>query len=105
MGPRKLVWHPACLIKEGGCVDLGMDTLHLKYVLVLFGSEGSALTLPFFLLSPRIILHRHCSSTMTEKHFLLISYATKAFVSPTVGRPCRYINVYCCGGLSWSFGN
>ena len=28
-----------------------MDTLHLKYPLVLFGSEGSALTLPLFLLS------------------------------------------------------
>ena len=52
-------WHltgnPVRLIKEGGCVDLSMETLHLKYSLVLFGSEGSALTLPLFLLSPRII--------------------------------------------------
>ena len=37
--------HPARLIKEGGCVDLSVDTLHLIYPLVLFGSEGSALTL------------------------------------------------------------
>ena len=37
-GNPKLVWHPAYLIKEGGCVDLSMDTLHLKYPLVLFGS-------------------------------------------------------------------
>ena len=36
-----------------------MDTLHLKYPLVLFGSEGCALTLqhvPLFLLSPKIII-------------------------------------------------
>ena len=69
----KLVWHPARLIKEGGCVDLSMDTLHLKYPLVLSGSEGSALILPLFLLSPRIIMLCHCSPTMT----LLISYGTK----------------------------
>ena len=25
----QLVWHPARLIKEWGCVDLSMDTLHL----------------------------------------------------------------------------
>ena len=31
-------------------MDLSMDTLHLKYPLVLFGSKGSALTLPLFLL-------------------------------------------------------
>ena len=30
VGSPKLVWHPACLIKEGGYVDLSMDTLHLK---------------------------------------------------------------------------
>ena len=34
-----MVWHPARLLKEGGCVDLSMDTLHLNYPLVLFGSE------------------------------------------------------------------
>ena len=49
-GIPKLVWHPARLINEGGCVDLSMDTLHLKYPLVLFGSEGSALTLPLIFL-------------------------------------------------------
>ena len=73
----KLVWHPACLIKEWVCVDLSMDTLHLKHPLVLFGSEGSALTLPLFLLSPRIITLYHCSPTITKDHFLLISYGTK----------------------------
>ena len=40
-----------------------------KYPLVLFGSEGSALTLPLFLLLPRIIMLCHCSSTMTKDHF------------------------------------
>ena len=40
-GCPKLVWHPARLIKEGVCVDLSMDTLHLKYPLDLFGYEGS----------------------------------------------------------------
>ena len=38
-----LVWHTARLVKEGGCVDL-----YLRYPLVLFGSEGSALTPPLF---------------------------------------------------------
>ena len=42
----KLLWHPARLIKEGGCVDLCMDTMHLKDPLVLLGSEGCALTIP-----------------------------------------------------------
>ena len=46
----KVVLSPARLIKEGGCVDLSMDTLHLRYPLVLFGSKGSAL------LSPRMIV-------------------------------------------------
>ena len=76
LGNSKLVWHPARLIKEWGCVDLSMVTLHLKYPLVLFGSEGSALTLPLFLLSPRIIMICHCSSTMTKDHFLPMSYGT-----------------------------
>ena len=53
-----------------------MDILHLEYPLVLFGFEGSALTLPIFLLSPRIIMLCHCLSTMTKNHFLLISYGT-----------------------------
>ena len=76
-GNSKLVWHPARLIKEGGCVVLSMHTLHLKYPLVLFGSEGSALTLPLSPLSPRIIMLCHCSSTMTKDQFLVILYGTK----------------------------
>ena len=73
-----MLWLPARLIKEGGCVDLPMDTLHLKLLcLVLFGSKGSALSLPLFLLSPRIISLGHCSSTMTKGHFLLVFYGTK----------------------------
>ena len=76
-GNSKLVWHPACHIKEGGCVDLSMDTLHLKYPWVRFGSEGSALTLTLFLLSPRIIMLCHCSSTVTKDKFLLVAYGSK----------------------------
>ena len=56
LGNPKPKWHPARPIKERECVDLSMDTLHLKGLLVLFGSEGSALALPLFLLSPRIII-------------------------------------------------
>ena len=47
-----LLWHPARLIKEWGCVDLSMNTVHLKVPLVLLGFEGSALiSLPLFILS------------------------------------------------------
>ena len=50
-------------------MDLSMDTMHLKDPLVLFGSEGSVLTLPLFFLSLRIIMLWHCSSTKTKDHF------------------------------------
>ena len=65
-------------------MDLSMDTLHLQYPLVFFGSGGSALTLPLFRLSPRIIMLCHCSSTMTKDHFLLIFFATMLWL-PTHG--------------------
>ena len=44
-----------------------------KSSLVLFGSEGSALTL---LLLPRIVMLWHCSSTMTNGSSLVVSYGT-----------------------------
>ena len=75
LGNPKLMWHPACLIKEGGCVDLSVDTMHLKEPLVLFGSEGSAPTVRLVLLSPRILCH--FSSTATKDHFLKIVHGTK----------------------------
>ena len=81
----KLVWHPARLIKEGECVDLPMDTLHLKYPFAICGSEGSALTLPLFLRSPSIISIFHCYSTMTKDHFLVISYGSKLPLCVNVG--------------------
>ena len=68
-GNPTLVWHPARLIKGGGCVDLSMDNMYLKDPLVLFGSEGSALSVPLVLLSHRISLLCHFSSTMTKDHF------------------------------------
>ena len=68
----KLMCHPDRFIKEEGCVDLSMDTLHLKYPLVLFGSE-EFVTLSLFLLSPKIIMLCDCSSTMTKDQILLIS--------------------------------
>ena len=58
-------------------MDMFMDTMHLKYTLVQIRSEGSALTLPLCLLSPRIIMLCHCSSTMTKDHFLEILYGIK----------------------------
>ena len=76
-GNPTLVWHAARLIKERGYLDLSMYTMHLKDPLVLIGSEGSALTLHFSRLSPRIIRTCHCFSTMTMDHFVLISYGTK----------------------------
>ena len=57
-------------------MDLSVDTMHLGDPLVLFGSEGSALTLPIFLLSPRIIMPVHCL-TMTKDPFLKMRYGTK----------------------------
>ena len=71
--------HSARLIKERGCGDLSMVTLHLKYPLVLFGSESSALTLPRFLLSLTIIMLCLCSSAMTKDHFLLNVMAIDGF--------------------------
>ena len=69
------IWLPAHLIKEGGCVDLSMNTLHLKYPFYLFGCDGPVLTLPLCLLSPRrVMLCR--SLAMTMYHFLVIFYAT-----------------------------
>ena len=47
----QLVWHPGRLIKEGGCVDLSLNNMHLNDPLVLFRSKGSALTLPLSLLN------------------------------------------------------
>ena len=76
-GNPKLVWHPARLIKEWGYVGLSMENLPLKYPLVLFRSDGSALNLPLFRHSPRIIMLRHCSLVMTKDHFLEIFYGTK----------------------------
>ena len=54
-----------------------MDTMHLKDPLVLFGSEGTALTLPRFLLSLGINMLWHCSSTVTEDYFFIMVYGTK----------------------------
>ena len=53
-GNPKLAWHPARLITEWGCVELSMDTMHLKDPLVLFEFDGSALSLPLFLLLPAL---------------------------------------------------
>ena len=56
-----------------------MDTMHLKPPLVLLGSEGSAITLPLFLLSPRIIMLCHCFMALDEplcvsKHSFIHSF-------------------------------
>ena len=72
LGNPKLVWHPARLIKEWGCVDLSVDTMHLKDPLILFRFEGSALSLslflPLFRFSHRINILGHYP-TMTKDHF------------------------------------
>ena len=54
---------------------LSMVTMYLKYPLVLFGSEGSALNRPLFHLSPIIIMLYNCSSAMSKDLFLVICYS------------------------------
>ena len=56
---------------------LSIDTMHLSDPLVLFGYEGSALTLPPFLLSLRNVMLYHYSSTITKNHFFGICYDIK----------------------------
>ena len=73
-GNPKPVFHPACLIKEAGCVDLSMNTMHIKDPLVVLGYEGSIPPLPHFLISSRIIM---LCLTITKYYFLVISHGTK----------------------------
>ena len=47
-----------------------MDTIHLKYPLILFGSEGSALFFLFFFFHIELICFVIFSSTITMDHFL-----------------------------------
>ena len=75
-----------------------MYTLHLKYPLVVFGYEGSALTLPPFLLSPRIIMLCHCSSLMTKDYILLIYHGTKwPFCVEEPLNTCSFIDFWAWG--------
>ena len=74
-GNPKLVWQRARLIKEWGCVNLSIDTMHLKDHLVLLGLEGSAISFRLFLRSHRINMLCHCSSTMAN-HFFEKRYVT-----------------------------
>ena len=50
--------------------NLFTDNVHLKDRLVLFGFEGSFLSLRLLLPSNSIDMHWHCSSTMTKDHVL-----------------------------------
>ena len=74
----------------GGYSPDTMDTMHLKDRLVLFGSEGSSLTLPLLLLSLRIITLCHCSSTMTMDRLLVTVMALKGIYVPV----CLYTLIY-----------
>ena len=58
-------------------MDLSMGTMYLKDTLVLFGLEGSTLSLPLFFLSRRINILCHCSSTMAKCHFFEKPYGTE----------------------------
>ena len=73
-----------------------MDTTHLKDPLVLFGAVGSALTLPLFLLSPRIIMLCHSSSTITKDHFLVIFHGSKWPLCADVPLNPRSLNLHAC---------
>ena len=50
--------------------NLFTDNVHLKDHLVLFGFEGSALSVRHFLLSNITNMHWHCYSTITKDHVL-----------------------------------
>ena len=56
-------------------MDLSVDTMHLKDLMVFFGLEGNSLSL--FLLSPRINMLCHCSSTMTKDRVWKELYGTQ----------------------------
>ena len=71
--PYKLVRQPACIIKEGGCVDLSMDTMHLKDPLVLFGHKGSALTLPLFSSFTLLALSRFFNDDQPWKYLIALN--------------------------------
>ena len=72
--PETLGW---CGTLLATYIYLCIDTMHLKYRLVLFGYVSSTLTLPPFLLSFRSIMLCRCSSIMTKNHFLVIFSGTK----------------------------
>ena len=69
------------------------DTMHLKDHLVLFGTIGSALT-HIFLLSSRIMMLSHCSSTTKENHFLVISYDTKSSCADAPLKPHSFTHIH-----------
>ena len=58
-------------------MEMSIDNMHLNDPLVLLGSEGCTIILPLFLLSYRIIMLCHCSSTITKYQVLVICYDTK----------------------------
>ena len=68
-GSPKLVWHPARLIKEGGCVDLSVDTMHLKDPLILFLDLKALLFLFVFFFFHILNNLCHCFSPITTDHF------------------------------------
>ena len=76
-GNPKRVWHPAGLLKEGGGVHLFMDTMYLKIPKFTFDLKALLLLSFFLLLSPRIIMPCHCSSTTIKDYFLVIFLSTK----------------------------
>ena len=55
-GKPKLLWHPVRLIKDGGCVDLSMDTMHPKATLDL---KALLLLSLFYLLQPKLKIVCH----------------------------------------------
>ena len=72
-GNTKLVWQPApmCGSVYGYHLSQGSDAL------VLFWSVGSALTLPLFLLSRRMVMLCQCSLTITTDNLLVIVHDIK----------------------------
>ena len=92
-----------CPPYKRGCIDLSVEIMHLKDPLILFGSEGSALTPPLFLLQSRIILLCHCSTSMTKFHFLVKCYGTKLLVCASFLLQSRIILLCHCSTTMTKF--
>ena len=96
---------PCSPFKKGECMDLSMDTMHLKDPFVIFGSESSALTLPLFsfhleLLCFDIVLQQWQGTTLFGK----VAFVRQCAFKPSFNhvRNCQTI---CVLQMKWAEWN